>query len=214
MSIVAFGVGNRAVLRKLAFMFGDATLDSNQQLLAGEDQWLFKIKEDKYYLPSSKRHFLLSFSRSMTTERKMSWRLTRSMDSVHVGILTAQGYNRLGHPRLMISFSIGLISNDVPAGENLMIAWTILNQFVKVTSNYLATYFRTPDQVHSTKKQWWSKLTNYTLDQFCDDLERLGLYEAVRATYYVIKFSVPTSTPSWSCTVHLLRHSLLQWELG
>ena len=53
------------------------------------------------------------------------------------------------------------------------------------------TDFRTPVWVHSTKKQWWSQLTNYILDQFSGELERLGLYEAVRGTCHGIEVSVP-----------------------
>ena len=52
---------NHAMYRNLTFMFGDATLDSDQQLCSPEDQWVFKLEEDKYYLPTSKCHFLLSF---------------------------------------------------------------------------------------------------------------------------------------------------------
>ena len=70
-STAIFEDSNPAVLYKPSFMFGDVTPDLNQQLLAGlnkqllagEDQWIFKIREDKYYLPSIKHHFpLLSSS--------------------------------------------------------------------------------------------------------------------------------------------------------
>ena len=57
--------------------------------------------------------------------------------------------------------------------------------------NYLTTGFRTLGWVHSAKRQWWSQLINYVLDQFCDKLERLGLYEARRDTCYRMKISMP-----------------------
>ena len=41
------------------------------------------------------------------------------------------------------------------------------------------------------KRQWWSQLTNYVLDQFSGKLERLGLYEAIRATCYGMEVSMP-----------------------
>jgi len=59
---VTFEGDNREVLHKPTFMFGDVAPDSIQQLLAREDQWLFKIGKDKYYLLSSMHHFPLSFS--------------------------------------------------------------------------------------------------------------------------------------------------------
>ena len=40
-------------------MFGDVAPDTDQQLLAGEGQWIFTVEGKKYYLPSSKRHFPL-----------------------------------------------------------------------------------------------------------------------------------------------------------
>jgi len=49
------------VFPKPAFMFRDAAPDTDQQLLAGEDPWIFTIGGEKYYLHKSKRHFPLSF---------------------------------------------------------------------------------------------------------------------------------------------------------
>jgi len=82
-STAIFEGSNRVVLRKPSFIFGDKTPDL-EQLLAGEDQWVFKIEEDKYYLPSSKLHFPLSFFKLVMKERKMEWHLTGSMDSMHM----------------------------------------------------------------------------------------------------------------------------------
>ena len=42
----------------------------------------------------------------------------------------------------------------------------------------------------SPPKAWWRDLTLYILTHFEEDLERLGLYEAVRATCYGIQMSV------------------------
>ena len=52
---------NRRIYRKPGFMFGDAAPDNDHQLLVGEGQWIFKLDGEKYYLPSGKRHFPLSF---------------------------------------------------------------------------------------------------------------------------------------------------------
>jgi len=121
----------------------------------------------------------------------MEWHLIRSMDSVHMGILTAQEYNRSGPPRPVIDLYPSFIGKDIPVGENPSMARTFLNQFVKDHKNYLATDFRTPGWAHSMKKQWWSLLTDYILDQFSGELERLGLYEAIRATCYGMEVSMP-----------------------
>jgi len=56
---------NQIVYRKLDIMFGDAAPDTDQQFLAGEGQWMFTIEGEKYYLPSGKRHFPLSFFQSV-----------------------------------------------------------------------------------------------------------------------------------------------------
>ena len=39
-------------------------------------------------------------------------------------------------------------------------------------------------------KAWWRELTLYILAHFEEDLERLGLYEAIRTTCYGIQMSV------------------------
>jgi len=75
-SIITIAVleGNdQTVCKKPSFMFGDEASDTDQQLLAGEGQWVYTIKGEKYYLPSSKRHYSLFFFQSVTTTRKMNW---------------------------------------------------------------------------------------------------------------------------------------------
>jgi len=69
------------------------------------------------------------------------------------------------------------------------------------------TDFRTPGWIHPPKA-WWRDLTLYILAHFEEDLERLRLYEAVRATYYDIKMSVANFTPSLNYTAQLQGLSL------
>ena len=68
-------------------------------------------------------------------------------------------------------------------------AQTFGNQFLKVSGNYPAMDCRAPSWIHPPKA-WWKNLTLYVLAYFGEDLERLGLREAVRATYYDIQMSV------------------------
>jgi len=71
---------NRKICRKPGFMFGDTTLDTDHQLLAKEGQWIFNLDGEKYYLPSSKRHFPLFFFQCMTRPQKMKWQVTQTTD--------------------------------------------------------------------------------------------------------------------------------------
>jgi len=64
---------DRRIYRKPDFMFGDAAPDHDLQLLVGEGQWIFQLDGEKFYLPSSKRHFPLSFFQCVTRAQKMSW---------------------------------------------------------------------------------------------------------------------------------------------
>jgi len=52
-------------------MFEDAAPDTDHQLLAWEGQWIFNLNGEKYYLPSNKRHFPLSFFQCVTRPQKM-----------------------------------------------------------------------------------------------------------------------------------------------
>ena len=45
---------NRVIYWKPTFMFGDAALDTDQQLLVGVSQWIFTVGGEKYYLPVNK----------------------------------------------------------------------------------------------------------------------------------------------------------------
>ena len=67
---------DQKIYRKPGFMFGDAAPDMDQQMLAGEGQWIFTLNGEKYYLLSSKRHFPLSFFQCVTRPRKMNWQVT------------------------------------------------------------------------------------------------------------------------------------------
>ena len=85
----------------------------------------------------------------------------------------------------------GRVGQDLPRGENSVMAQIFLNQFIRVQGNYLARDFRAPGWVHPAQKLWWRDLTLYVLDYFGEDLMRVGLHEAVRATCYGIKINVP-----------------------
>ena len=63
---------DRRTYRKPDFMFGDAASDPDRQLQAGEGQWIFQLDGEKFYLPSTKRHFSLSSFVNVTQTRKMA----------------------------------------------------------------------------------------------------------------------------------------------
>ena len=117
---------DRKIYKKPGSMFGDAALDTNHQLLAGEGQWIFNLDGEKYYLPSIKRHFPLSFFQCVTRVRKMKWQVTRTTDSVLVGKLIAPslGYTRAGPPRCVLGLHPGNVLPDIPMGENPVVAQT------------------------------------------------------------------------------------------
>ena len=64
---------NRVVYWKFNFVIGDAAPDTDQQLLAVEGRWIFTVEGEKYYLPSSRQYFLLSYFQSVMAPRKMRW---------------------------------------------------------------------------------------------------------------------------------------------
>ena len=118
---------NQTVHQKSEFLFGDTTPDTDQQLIAGEGQWIFSIKGEKYYLPSSRRHFQLSYFQSVTVPWKMKWAVTRFTDFVHIRILTLSGYNHCGSPRAVLDIHPGRVGQELPVGEKLAMAQTFLN---------------------------------------------------------------------------------------
>jgi len=77
-------------------MFGDATPDTEQQLLAEEGQWIFTMNDEK-----------------------LNWQVTQTTDSVHVGILTASshGYTRAGPPRCILGLHPRNVLQGILWGE-------------------------------------------------------------------------------------------------
>ena len=86
---------------------------------------------------------------------------------------------------------LGRERQDLPAGENPAMVQTFLNQFIRVQGNYPVRDFRAPGWVHPTLKLWWRDLTLYVLKYFGEELMKIGLHEAVRATCYGIEINVP-----------------------
>jgi len=139
----------------------------------------------------------------------MKWSVTWSTNSVHVRILTLNGYNRCRSPRAVFVLHPERIGQDILVRENLVMAQTFLNQFIKVQGNYPAKDFRASGWVDPAQKSWWRDLMLYVLKYFDADLRKLRLHEAVRVTYHGIEISVPTSLPSSICTVQLQKPSSL-----
>ena len=152
-------------------MFGDTAPDTDHQLLAREGQWIFNLDGEKYYLPSTKRHFPLSFFQCVTRSRKMKWQVARTIDSVHVGklIVVSPGYTRAGPPCCILGVHPENVLQDILVGENPAMAQTFGNQFFKVHGNYPATDFKTPGWIH-LPKAWWRDLTLYVLAHFEEHL--------------------------------------------
>ena len=76
----------------------------------------------------------------------MNWKVTRTTDFVHVGVLIASShsYTRAGPPRCIRRLHPGNILQDILMGENPTMAQTFGNQFLKVSGNYPVTDFRAP----------------------------------------------------------------------
>ena len=127
MKTIVLEGNNRTIFRKSDFIFEDAALDTDQQLLVGESRWVYTLDGKRYYLPGSRRHYPLAYFQSVTTERKMSWSVSRCMESVHVGILTYNGFSRWGPPQSIIGLHPGNVSRDVPVGESPAKVPTFLN---------------------------------------------------------------------------------------
>jgi len=117
--------------------------------------------------------------------------VSQCTESVHVGILTHNGFTRSGPPRSVIDLHLGNIDRDVPVGVNLAKILTFLNQFVKANGSYPATNFRRPGWMRVFKQQSWSSLTMYVVVVFDTDLRRMGLHGVVRAAYFGINSSIP-----------------------
>ena len=121
---------NQFTHEKPEFIFGDAAPDTDNQLSAGEGQWIYRIGEDKFYLPSNPRHFPLYHFANITKDRKTPWHLNPGRDSVHLKRLTPRGPGPAGHPDHVIGLLPGLHNKEVPANEVPHTATTFLNYFV------------------------------------------------------------------------------------
>jgi len=122
---------DRRTYKKPDFMFGDAALDPDHQLQAGEGPWIFQLDGEKFYLPTNRRHIPLSSFECVTQARKMAWGVSRSVESVHVRRLTFQspGFSRAGPPHNIMGLFSGNMSRELPVGENPAVAQTFGTQF-------------------------------------------------------------------------------------
>jgi len=93
---------NRTVYWKPEFLFGDATPDTDHQLLAEEGQWVYTLDGECYYLPESKRHYPLALFQSVTMLRVMKWGVRWCTESVHMRVLTLGAFTRSDPPRSIV----------------------------------------------------------------------------------------------------------------
>jgi hypothetical protein len=135
---------DRQIYNKPGFLFGDAAPDPERKLQADDEQWIFTIGEDKFYIPSNKCHYPLTYFTCVTSERKMPWHLNPGRESVILGRFTSHGASRAGPPTYVAGLHPGWISKDMPAGEISHTAITFVNYFVTTGGNYPASDFRAP----------------------------------------------------------------------
>ena len=109
------------------FLFRDAASDTDQQLLAGEGQWIYSLEGDQYYQPESKRHYPSAFFQSVKMSRFMRWGISQSTELVHVGALTLHGFTRSGPPHSVVGLHPGNVIEKRPWGRflpKLQLSWT------------------------------------------------------------------------------------------
>jgi len=112
----------------------------------------FILSKEKILSPIKQAPLSFFFFQSVTTARKTNWSVTQSIYSVHMGILTLNGYSRSEPPQNILGLHSGNVGQDVPVGEKSSDVQTFLDQFVEANGNYPATDFRTPGWVHYIKK--------------------------------------------------------------
>lgn len=153
----------RVIYWKPAFLFGDDALDPNGELSVEEDRWIFKIGDDKYYLPPNRRHFPLSYFICVTQPRKMPWSLTQGSDFVRIGKFLFREATGADPPRLSRGLLPSLRGKYIPVGEMPSVAPIFISSFLQVDRNYPAGDFRALGWVHSSPSHWWSKITSFVL---------------------------------------------------
>jgi len=108
---------------------------------------------------------------------------------VGILIVASPGYSRAGPPHCILGLHPENVLQDIQVGKNPAMAQTFRNQFFRVHGNYPTTNFQ-DSRLDSSSQGPWKDLTLYVLAHFEENLRRLGLYEAVRATCYAIQMSV------------------------
>ena len=85
---------SRTLLRKPAFLFGDAIDEDDRILHDGDYKWLHQIGDRRFFLPNMERMYSLSYLQHMSVHRTMDWDLSRFVSGVsldRLGALLAMG---------------------------------------------------------------------------------------------------------------------------
>ena len=116
----------------------------------------------------------------------MDWELIKSLSGVSLGKIGANTAYPAGHGREVVGLQPGLVISEYLTGETPQQVTTFIYQFMVVKGNFLLGEFRTIGWIHSTKKQWWSRIVSFALALFEVLLWQVGLYGAVRAIMHGI----------------------------
>ena len=86
----------------------------------------------------------------------------------------------------MVGLQPDLLRSEYPTGETPKQAGIFINQFIAAGGDFPKGEFRALGWIHSSGKQWWSRMVSFVLEELQGVLVHSGLYTTVRVVQYVI----------------------------
>ena len=140
----------------------------------------------------------------------MEWELTKEQSRASLGRIFHHTATPVGHDRNVVGLLSGLLKEEYLIGETPHQSVMFINQFMAVKVNFLKGDFQALGWVHSSDKNWWSRMVGFVLKDLREELIKTNLYAAVRAIQCGIPQSNITSSLCWSAITrdgHILHPS-------
>ena len=123
-----FETDSRTLLRKSAFLFGDAIDENDKILHDGDYKWLRQIGDRRFFLPNMERMYPLSYLQYLSVHCTMEWDLSRFVSNVSLGKLGAKEVYSAGHGKDIFGLFPELVRPEYPKGETPQLGATFINQ--------------------------------------------------------------------------------------
>src|SRR4051812_37051352 len=174
-------------LRKPSFFFGDSLTPDDELLAIDNEQWIYEVDGDRFFLPPIQRSHSLGYLYRLSVPRHMEWELVRPIRDLPV--CSPVDLSMPPWSEKMIGLLPGYAQYGYPAGETPQVVQTFGRCFSELGLDY-PKRGRAEGWISPAGDPWWSRMMTRGCTKFDDQLRQIQLLPAVLAVRQGVRANV------------------------